>query len=157
MLDWATINKMSWSIQNQYTTSFQTRWYSLPLCLTIDDSPHLHVVTPRILSRVGERPAASYCLFGKDHFINRFASSNITRSKEEAIKILRHIRAENPDDPGRSGDKFKRARQLKHSDVRPTSGSDVGPGQMQKPFEDGTYALEVGQISDVVSTDSGVH
>ena len=30
-------------------------------------------------------------------------------------------------------------------------------GMMQKPFEDATYALNVGQISDVVDTDSGVH
>lgn len=39
-------------------------------------------------------------------------------------------------------------------------GGDLGwfrPGQMQKPFEDATYALNVGQISDVISTDSGVH
>ena len=28
---------------------------------------------------------------------------------------------------------------------------------MQKAFEDATYALQVGQISDVISTDSGVH
>ena len=28
---------------------------------------------------------------------------------------------------------------------------------MQKPFEEATYALNVGQISDIVSTDSGVH
>jgi NIMA-interacting peptidyl-prolyl cis-trans isomerase 1 len=32
-----------------------------------------------------------------------------------------------------------------------------GPGQMQKPFESATYGLDVGQISDVVETDSGVH
>lgn len=30
-------------------------------------------------------------------------------------------------------------------------------GQMQRPFEEATYALDVGEISDVVSTDSGVH
>jgi parvulin-like peptidyl-prolyl isomerase len=38
-------------------------------------------------------------------------------------------------------------------------GGDLGPfgrGQMQKPFEDATYALEVGELSQAVSSDSGV-
>ena len=39
-------------------------------------------------------------------------------------------------------------------------GGDLGPferGAMQKPFEDASYALQVGEMSEPVWTDSGVH
>lgn len=32
-----------------------------------------------------------------------------------------------------------------------------GPGQMQKPFEEATFALNVGELSEPIWTDSGVH
>ncbi|XP_059623520.1 peptidyl-prolyl cis-trans isomerase Pin1-like [Cornus florida] len=49
----------------------------------------------------------------------------------------------------------------RHSDCSSAKrGGDLGSfgrGQMQKPFEETTYALKVGEMSDIVDTDSGVH
>ncbi|KAK7464478.1 peptidyl-prolyl cis-trans isomerase Pin1 [Stygiomarasmius scandens] len=82
--------------------------------------------------------------------------ANITRSKEEAIDILKGFQAE----IGGSADKFGELAKI-HSDCSShEKNGDLGffgRGQMQKPFEDATYALEVGQISEIISTDSGVH
>jgi hypothetical protein len=44
---------------------------------------------------------------------------------------------------------------LSNCDIE-TTGT-FGRRQMQKPFEDATFALNVGDISDIVDTDSGVH
>ncbi|TCD68301.1 hypothetical protein EIP91_011160 [Steccherinum ochraceum] len=82
--------------------------------------------------------------------------NNITRSKDEAIKILEGYRAE----IGGSTTKFAELAQT-HSDCSShEKGGDLGffgKNQMQKPFEEATYALNVGEMSDIISTDSGVH
>ncbi|TBU58118.1 rotamase-domain-containing protein [Dichomitus squalens] len=109
----------------------------------------------------GDRPAqvrASHLLV--KHRGSRRPSSwkeqNITRSKEEAIEILKGYAHEIDG----SAEKFAELATV-HSDCSSHSnGGDLGffrPGQMQKPFEDATYALKVGEISDIISTDSGVH
>ncbi|KAF9055997.1 rotamase-domain-containing protein [Panaeolus papilionaceus] len=81
---------------------------------------------------------------------------NITRTKEEAIAILRGYQAEINGSAEIFGDLAGQ-----HSDCSSHSNAGdlgwFGPGQMQKPFEDATFALDVGKISDVISTESGVH
>lgn len=88
--------------------------------------------------------------------ITNYFQENITRSKEEAIEILRGHQAE----INGSSQKFAELAQI-HSDCSShTNGGDLGwfgRKQMQKPFEDAAYGLQVGEISDIISTDSGVH
>ena len=81
---------------------------------------------------------------------------NITRTKEEALEILKgYIRRI------KNGEDTFEALASKYSDCSSAKkGGDLGmfgPGQMQKPFEDATFALQVGQQSEPVFTDSGVH
>ncbi|KAG5643499.1 hypothetical protein DXG03_000740 [Asterophora parasitica] len=82
--------------------------------------------------------------------------TNITRTKEEAIEILKGYQAE----IGGSVEKFSELAG-KHSDCSShTNGGDLGwfgRGAMQKPFEEAAYGTEVGQISEIISSDSGVH
>lgn len=81
---------------------------------------------------------------------------NITRSKEEAIAILKGYKSE----IGTSADDFARLAR-EHSDCSSHDhGGDLswfGHGQMQKPFEEAAFSLRVGEISDIVDTQSGVH
>ncbi|KAM6498572.1 hypothetical protein JOM56_006520 [Amanita muscaria] len=81
---------------------------------------------------------------------------NITRSKEEALEILRGYQKE----IGGSAEKLSELAE-KHSDCSShANGGDLGSfgrGQMQKAFEEAAFGLEVGKMSDIVSTDSGVH
>lgn len=85
--------------------------------------------------------------------------ANITRTKEEAIALLRgHLASINA-----ASDKAAKFAELarQHSDCSSAhKGGDLGefgPGKMQKSFEEATFALDVGEISDVIESDSGVH
>ena len=81
--------------------------------------------------------------------------STATRSKDEALTQIKAIQTE----IAGGGDFAALAQQ--HSDCPSgKSGGDLGPfgrGQMVKAFEETTFALEVGALSDVVETPFGYH
>eukprot|EP01006_Ploeotia_vitrea_P003963 TRINITY_DN113585_c0_g1_i1.p1 TRINITY_DN113585_c0_g1~~TRINITY_DN113585_c0_g1_i1.p1 ORF type:complete len:127 (-),score=2.27 TRINITY_DN113585_c0_g1_i1:66-413(-) len=77
-------------------------------------------------------------------------------TKEAAIAELQAIEAKI-----RAGElKFGDVAQQKSDCSSYQAAGDLGSfgrGAMQKPFEDATYALQVGEMSSIVDTDSGVH
>lgn len=81
---------------------------------------------------------------------------NITRSKAEAHAVLskfgRQIEA---------GEHTLEELAAEYSDCSSARrNGDLGPfgrGQMQRPFEEASFALAVGEMSDIVETDSGLH
>ena len=81
---------------------------------------------------------------------------NITRTKEEALAIIQEYQTKI-----QSGEDTLSALATNLSDCSSAKrGGDLGyfeRGQMQKPFEDAAFALEVGQLSEPVWTDSGCH
>jgi len=106
----------------------------------------------------GDKVQASHLLV--KHKDSRRPSSwreaNITRTKDEALEILKGYRKKIE-----TGDAKFEDLASEFSDCSSAKrGGDLGPfgrGQMQKPFEDATYALKVDELSEPVFTDSGVH
>ncbi len=80
----------------------------------------------------------------------------VTRSKEEAVDILASLRQLIVDG---KFDFATLATQESHCSSA-KKGGDLGffgPGQMQPAFEKATFALNVGEMSGIIETDSGVH
>ena len=79
----------------------------------------------------------------------------ITRSKEEAIANIENFKAQikSVEDFDRIAAEFSECRSA-------ANNGDLGmfgPGQMQKAFEDAAFGINVGDISGLVDTDSGIH
>lgn len=81
---------------------------------------------------------------------------NITRSKDEALDLLKSYR----EDIVSGKSTFAELAQ-KYSDCSSAKrGGDLGlfgRGAMQRPFEEAAFALKLGELSNPVDTDSGVH
>ncbi|KAG0686311.1 hypothetical protein C6P40_004510 [Pichia californica] len=81
---------------------------------------------------------------------------NITRSKEDAIEKLKGYK-----DEIERGDISLESLAVENSDCSShVKGGDLGyfgKGEMQPPFEKASFQLQIGDMSDVIETDSGVH
>jgi|ERR1712136_153034 len=80
----------------------------------------------------------------------------ITRTKDEATSIVKDFLKRIKEGDDQFEDLAK-----KYSDCSSAKrGGDLGlfgRGQMQRPFEEASFALKPGELSDLVYTDSGVH
>ena len=89
--------------------------------------------------------------------------ASITLSKAEAIAKLQGFEAAiraKASSPAALAAAFAELAGVESDCSSAAKGGDLGffgRGAMQKPFEDASFALAVGQMSGVVDTDSGVH
>ncbi|KAL8997988.1 MAG: hypothetical protein Q9188_006192 [Gyalolechia gomerana] len=81
---------------------------------------------------------------------------NITRSKEEAIDILKGHETRIRSGEVSLGDLAQTESDCSSAKKQGDLGS-FGKGEMQKEFEEVAFGLEPGQVSNVVETASGVH
>ena len=92
---------------------------------------------------------------GSRNPFDRLRNKQITRSKDEAIHGITQIR-----DKIVQGEDFAKLAKLFSECGSSEKGGDLGhfgPGQMQQAFESAAFALQVGELSDLVDSDSGIH
>ena len=90
---------------------------------------------------------------------------HITQSKEEAIHQVLTLRAQIQSRGDAEGPSAMRQlfAEIAHQESDCSSAQKYGDlgsfgrGAMQRAFEDASFALAVGEMSDIVDTDSGIH
>ena len=86
--------------------------------------------------------------------VSRRTSAAVTKSKADAMKEISALLPTVT--PGNFAEVARKVSDCS-SYARGGDLGDFGRGAMQKPFEDATFALDVGAMSGIVSTDSGLH
>jgi NIMA-interacting peptidyl-prolyl cis-trans isomerase 1 len=90
-------------------------------------------------------------------------NDNITRTKEEALNICQNLRNDiikNNNNNENIIDKFSEIAKQESDCNSAKRGGDLGKfgrGKMQQPFEEAAFALNIGELSQPVDTDSGIH
>lgn len=80
----------------------------------------------------------------------------VTRTKDEAIDGIAQVRRKISEENGN----FAQLATLFSECGSGQKGGDLGhfgPGQMQKEFEEAAFALKVGELSQIVDSESGIH
>lgn len=98
-----------------------------------------------------ESDAIEYYNNNKEKFTQLRASHILVNKKKEAQKILDKIKA---------GEDFADLAKEYSIDGSAQNGGDLDyfpKGRMVKPFEDAAFALEIGEVSDIVETEFGFH
>jgi parvulin-like peptidyl-prolyl isomerase len=95
---------------------------------------------------------------GSRNPVSRRTGQEVTLSPEEALQELRSYEAKLRQ--GNVHEEFPQYAKERSDCSSYSRNGDLGHfgrGQMQRPFEDASFALQPGEMSGIVDTDSGYH
>lgn len=112
------------------------------------------ILAPKVQDKVTDEKAREYFDKNKAEFEKPAqvkASHILVKTEDEAKAILAEIK---------NGGDFAALAKAKSTDPSGQNGGDLGffsAGDMVKPFSDAAFAMNVGQVSDIVQSDFGFH